>query len=237
MWWEKRGERHTRTHTHTHIHTHTLTHSHTEGEGEEREREREWKLLKRVFSSCQSQRRFSVCRRQRLHPSRISTGAEDQMWSTPPPSQPIPLLSWDLLYLFCMDENSTTAYGFLTHQLMWLEPRTVGGIKTKKTTDRRRLRGGEHSKWFPAGFPCLWEQHLSLPWTWDRASAEREPVPEEEHRPEAGKARVRECFFFYLFFFFFFLRPERGSCGFYAPERCTPTAASSCSSSTEPRVW
>lgn len=43
----------------------------------------------------------------------------------------------------------------------------------------------------------LWKLQLSLSWTWDRASAERDPVPEEEHLPEGGQARVREFFFIY----------------------------------------
>lgn len=62
-------------------------------------------------------------------------------------------------------------------------------------------------------FLGLWKLQFSLSWTWDRASAERDPVPEEEHLPEGGEARVRE-----FFNFFFFLLPGRGSCGFYAPE-------------------
>lgn len=63
--------------------------------------------------------------------------------------------------------------------------------------------------------PGLWKLQLSLSWTWDRASAERDPVPEEEHLPEGGQARVRE---FFLIYSFFILPPGRGSCWFYAPE-------------------
>ena len=61
-------------------------------------------------------------------------------------------------------------------------------------------------------FLGLWKLQFSLSWTWDRASAERDPVPGEERLPEGGKARVRE------FFHFCFLLPGRGSCGLYAPK-------------------
>lgn len=47
----------------------------------------------------------------------------------------------------------------------------------------------------------LWKLQLSLSWTWDRVSAERDPVPEEEHLPEGGQARVREFFLFINFYF------------------------------------
>lgn len=106
-----------------------------------------------------------------------------------------------------MDDNSSPhIHGFLIPQLIWLKT-GIGGKKEKPK------KGG--TEVLPSGFSLgLRKLQFSPSWTWDRASAERDPVPEEEHHPEGGKARVREFLIFLSFFFFFLLTGRGGAVGF-----------------------
>ncbi|KAF3846083.1 hypothetical protein F7725_003161 [Dissostichus mawsoni] len=77
-------------------------------------------------------------------------------------------------------------------QLLHSRISSVPMTRYDQPTPQKDRKGG--LKVVSAVFLGLWKLQFSLPWTWDRASPERNPVPEKEHLPEGGKTRVREFF-------------------------------------------